>query len=125
MKKHVRLVLPITPITGEGRMRTFIFALAAIVPAFAIDRARAADELPELNIARNCKGARDWFDRCDEGIERAKRKGTQFGRPSRLDAGQKRKIAERYSAGETMAEPLADQGALELSNTAHDGRARR
>jgi len=42
--------------------------------------------------------------RCDEGIERAKRKGTQFGRPSRLDAGQKRKIAERYAAGETMAE---------------------
>ena len=35
-------------------MRTFIFALAAIVPAFAIDRARAADELPEFNIARNC-----------------------------------------------------------------------
>src|SRR6516164_3287122 len=42
--------------------------------------------------------------RCDEGIERAKARGTQFGRPSRLDAGQKRKIAERYAAGETMAE---------------------
>jgi hypothetical protein len=36
-------------------MRTFIFALAAIVPAFAIDRARAADEVPEFDIARNCK----------------------------------------------------------------------
>jgi hypothetical protein len=37
-------------------MRTFIFALAAIVvPAVAIDRAGAADELPEFNIARNCK----------------------------------------------------------------------
>ena len=35
-------------------MRTFIFVLAAIVPAFAIDRARAADELPEFNVARNC-----------------------------------------------------------------------
>jgi DNA invertase Pin-like site-specific DNA recombinase len=42
--------------------------------------------------------------RCDEGIERAKAKGTQFGRPSALDASQKRKIAERYAAGETMAE---------------------
>jgi hypothetical protein len=35
-------------------MRTFIFALAAIVPAFAIDRAGAADELPAFDIARNC-----------------------------------------------------------------------
>ena len=35
-------------------MRTFIFALAAIVPAFAIDRAGAADELPAYDIARNC-----------------------------------------------------------------------
>jgi DNA invertase Pin-like site-specific DNA recombinase len=42
--------------------------------------------------------------RCDEGIERAKAKGTKFGRPSALDASQKRKIAERYAAGETMAE---------------------
>ena len=41
--------------------------------------------------------------RCEEGIARAKRKGTKFGRPSALDAGQRRKIAERYSAGETMA----------------------
>jgi DNA invertase Pin-like site-specific DNA recombinase len=42
--------------------------------------------------------------RCEEGIERAKAKGTQFGRPTSLDPGQKRKIAERYAAGETMAE---------------------
>jgi DNA invertase Pin-like site-specific DNA recombinase len=41
--------------------------------------------------------------RCDEGIERAKAKGTRFGRPSALDPGQRRRIAERYSAGETMA----------------------
>jgi uncharacterized protein (DUF433 family) len=27
-----------------------------------------------------------------------------FGRPSALDVGQRRKIAERYAAGETMAE---------------------
>src|SRR5215470_2611639 len=42
--------------------------------------------------------------RCEEGIERAKRKGTKFGRPQALDHGQRRKIAERYAAGETMAE---------------------
>jgi DNA invertase Pin-like site-specific DNA recombinase len=41
--------------------------------------------------------------RCEEGIARAKHKGTKFGRPSALDAGQRRRIAERYSAGETMA----------------------
>jgi DNA invertase Pin-like site-specific DNA recombinase len=42
--------------------------------------------------------------RCDEGIARAKAKGTRFGRKHKLDPGQRRKIAERYSAGETMAE---------------------
>ena len=42
--------------------------------------------------------------RCQAGIERAKAKGTKFGRPSALDASQRRKIAERYAAGETMAE---------------------
>jgi DNA invertase Pin-like site-specific DNA recombinase len=41
--------------------------------------------------------------RCNDGIERAKAKGTRFGRPTALDAGQKRKIADRYAAGETMA----------------------
>jgi hypothetical protein len=44
-------------------MRTFIFALAAIVPAFAIDRA-GADEVPEFDIARNCK-----VETSDAGIE--------------------------------------------------------
>ena len=42
--------------------------------------------------------------RCQAGIDRAKRKGTKFGRPAVLDASQKKRIAERYSAGETMAE---------------------
>ncbi|WP_315742319.1 MULTISPECIES: recombinase family protein [unclassified Bradyrhizobium] len=41
--------------------------------------------------------------RCEEGIARAKRKGTKFGRPSALDAGLRRRIAERYASGETMA----------------------
>jgi len=43
-------------------------------------------------------------ERCEEGIERAKRKGTKFGRPTVLDHSQRRRIAERYTAGETMAE---------------------
>jgi DNA invertase Pin-like site-specific DNA recombinase len=46
--------------------------------------------------------------RCDDGIARAKAKGTKFGRPTALDASQKRKIAERYAAGETMAELARD-----------------
>ena len=46
--------------------------------------------------------------RCEEGIARAKRKGTQFGRPARLDAGEKRTIADRYTKGETM-EQLAEE----------------
>ena len=41
--------------------------------------------------------------RCQAGIERAKAKGTKFGRTSVLDASQRRKIAERYADGETMA----------------------
>ena len=42
--------------------------------------------------------------RCEEGIQRAKRKGTKFGRPTALDPSQRRRVAERYTAGETMAE---------------------
>jgi DNA invertase Pin-like site-specific DNA recombinase len=46
--------------------------------------------------------------RTHEGIERAKRLGKRFGRPDRLDTGQKRKIAELYASGKTMPE-LADE----------------
>jgi DNA invertase Pin-like site-specific DNA recombinase len=42
--------------------------------------------------------------RCEEGIKRAKRKGTKFGRPTVIDVSQRKRIAERYAAGETMAE---------------------
>jgi hypothetical protein len=44
-------------------MRAFIFALAAIVPAFASDWARA-DDVPEFDIVRNCKA-----ETSDAGIE--------------------------------------------------------
>ena len=46
--------------------------------------------------------------RCDEGIKRAKARGTVFGRKAVLDHGEKRRIAERYAAGETMRQ-LADE----------------
>ncbi|MGY4227610.1 DNA invertase Pin-like site-specific DNA recombinase [Bradyrhizobium sp. USDA 4503] len=42
--------------------------------------------------------------RTEEGIARAKAKGTAFGRKPRLDASQRRRIADRYAAGETMAQ---------------------
>jgi DNA invertase Pin-like site-specific DNA recombinase len=41
--------------------------------------------------------------RCEEGIEKAKAKGKRFGRKAKLDAGQRRVIADRYAKGETMA----------------------
>ena len=46
--------------------------------------------------------------RTHAGIARAREKGTPFGRPERLAASEKRKIAERYAAGATMAELAAD-----------------
>ena len=46
--------------------------------------------------------------RCDEGIKRAKAMGKQFGRRSVLDAGQRRKIAERHAAGESMHKLAAE-----------------
>jgi DNA invertase Pin-like site-specific DNA recombinase len=46
--------------------------------------------------------------RCQEGIERAKRKGTKFGRPTVVDASQRKKMAERFAAGESMAELAKD-----------------
>jgi DNA invertase Pin-like site-specific DNA recombinase len=42
--------------------------------------------------------------RCEEGIERAKRKGTKFGRPCALDASQRKRIALRYASGETLTQ---------------------
>ena len=44
------------------------------------------------------------LSRTEAGIARAKQQGKKFGRPSALDAGQRRVIAKRYAAGATMAE---------------------
>lgn len=59
--------------------------------------------------------------RCDEGIKRAKARGTVFGRKPVLDAGERRKIAERFAAGETMAEPARDYdvGVATIHRTIH------
>jgi len=42
--------------------------------------------------------------RCDEGIARAKAKGTKFGRKRSLSPEQVKTAADRYAKGETMAE---------------------
>lgn len=42
--------------------------------------------------------------RCDEGIKRAKARGTVFGRKPVLDQGEKQKVAQRYAAGATITE---------------------
>jgi DNA invertase Pin-like site-specific DNA recombinase len=42
--------------------------------------------------------------RCEEGIERAKRKGVKFGRKKKLQPEMIRVAADRYVKGETMAE---------------------
>ena len=46
--------------------------------------------------------------RCEDGIAKARDQGKKFGRPSALDVGQKRKIADRYADGETMAALAAE-----------------
>jgi DNA invertase Pin-like site-specific DNA recombinase len=48
--------------------------------------------------------------RTEEGIERAKRQGKRFGRPERLDDGQKRVIAELYGKGKTIPELAEEYG---------------
>ena len=48
------------------------------------------------------------LSRTESGIAKARANGKKFGRPSALDVTQKRKIAERYAAGETMARLAAD-----------------
>ena len=48
--------------------------------------------------------------RTEEGIERAKRQGKKFGRPERLDDGQKRVIADRHGKGATIPELAEEYG---------------
>jgi DNA invertase Pin-like site-specific DNA recombinase len=48
--------------------------------------------------------------RCDEGITRAKARGTVFGRKPALDHGERQKLAERYAAGVTMQQLASEYG---------------
>ena len=48
------------------------------------------------------------MSRTEAGIQRAREKGVTFGRPVRLNARQKRIIADRYSKGETITALAAD-----------------
>jgi DNA invertase Pin-like site-specific DNA recombinase len=49
--------------------------------------------------------------RTEAGIAKARQRGKQFGRPERLDAGQKRKIAARIAKGDaSMADLAAEYG---------------
>jgi DNA invertase Pin-like site-specific DNA recombinase len=61
--------------------------------------------------------------RCAAGIERAKAKGTRFGRPLTLDAGQRKVIAERYASGETIAKLARDYdvGGATIWRSLHSG----
>jgi DNA invertase Pin-like site-specific DNA recombinase len=55
------------------------------------------------------------LSRTEIGIAKARANGKKFGRPSALDVTQKRKIAERYAAGETMAQLADDYGVGEAT----------
>jgi hypothetical protein len=105
---------------GENRMRTFIFALAAIVPAFAIDRAGAADKLPAFDIARNCReevvGAITTIEACTKDETDAKNELTK--RWSQFGASEKRScIGEASTGGDKSYVELLT--CLEMSSTGH------
>jgi DNA invertase Pin-like site-specific DNA recombinase len=55
------------------------------------------------------------LSRTEAGITKAREQGKKFGRPSALDVDQKRNIAERYAAGETM-QALADEYEVGLAS---------
>lgn len=91
-------------------MRTFIFALVAIVLArFAIDQARAADRLPAFDINQSCKaeasGTGVGADACLRDEKDAK---DQLAKNwSGFSAAQKRACVEESSVG-------GDQSYVEL-----------
>ena len=83
-------------------MRTFIFALAVVVPAWcAIDQALAADKLPVFNIARNCReqvaGGITSVDACTKDEADAKDQLSKSW--SRFNASQKKNCVGMSSGG--------------------------
>jgi hypothetical protein len=66
-------------------MRTFFFAVAAIVSAsYALDQARAADRIPAFDIARNC----------NEEVAGA---GTKVASCTKDETDAKNELAQRWS----------------------------
>ena len=53
--------------------------------------------------------------RCAAGIARAKAKGKRFGRPTSLDASQRKMIAERYAKGEISSRPFVPVEAVAVA----------
>ena len=86
---------------GGQIMRSFFFALAAIVPAFTIDQAGAADEVPAFDIARNCReeviGAITTVDSCTKDETDAKNELTK--RWSQYGASDKKSCIGEASIG--------------------------
>ena len=86
-------------------MRTFIVALAAIVPALcAIDLAKAADEPPAFDIARNCGEETSGFGTSVESVESCTKDETdaknQLAKSwSRFGASEKRACVGESSTG--------------------------
>jgi DNA invertase Pin-like site-specific DNA recombinase len=77
----------------------------------AVRALQPGDTLVTVRVDRLARSIRDLLQllerklirqRCEEGIKRAKAKGTKFGRQSVLDYSQRKKIAERYASGETI-----------------------
>ena len=101
-------------------MRACIFALAAIVPVFAIDRAGAADELPAFDIARNCRaevvGAITTVESCTKDETDAKNELTK--RWSQFGESEKKSCFGEASIGgdKSYVELLT---CLEMSSTGH------
>jgi DNA invertase Pin-like site-specific DNA recombinase len=54
-------------------------------------------------------------DRCQAGIDRAKAAGKHLGRPFRLDYKQRKLVADRYAAGQTMAQIALALGVSEAT----------
>lgn len=91
-------------------MRTFIFALAALVVApFAIDQIRAADRLPAFDIDQNCKAEAEGTGVASDSCTRDERdaKGQLAKNWSRFSASQKRACVGESSVG-------GDQSYVEL-----------
>jgi hypothetical protein len=81
-------------------LRTCIFALAAVVPVFAIDRAAAADEPPAFDVAQYCRelvGATSMAESCTEDETAAKNELTK--RWSQFSASEKKSCIDEAVIG--------------------------